>query len=87
MTKSNVLEVPPVHDLKIGLWEGAGDDAFVRLIVNFAHTLDLRVTTEEVENGRQVASLTAIRCALTRGSYFSEPLSSEPAGAFVVAST
>jgi EAL domain-containing protein (putative c-di-GMP-specific phosphodiesterase class I) len=38
------------------------DDAIVRLIVDFAHTPDLEVTVEGVENDRQVASLTAMRC-------------------------
>lgn len=38
------------------------NDAIVRLIVDFAHTLGLKVTAEGVENQRQVASLTAKEC-------------------------
>ena len=56
------------------------NDAIVRLIVDFAHTLGLKVTAEGVENDRQVASLTAMRCDLAQGFYFSKPLPSEAAG-------
>jgi EAL domain-containing protein (putative c-di-GMP-specific phosphodiesterase class I) len=76
----------PVDDLKIdksfidGLGKDAVNDAIVRLIVDFAHTLGLEVTAEGVENDRQVVSLTAITCDLTQGFYFSKPLPSEAAG-------
>jgi Amt family ammonium transporter len=78
-----------VDDLKIdksfvgGLGEDAVNDAVVRLIVDFAHTLGLKVTAEGVENEQQVASLTAMRCDLAQGFYFSKPLPSEAAGKFV----
>jgi EAL domain-containing protein (putative c-di-GMP-specific phosphodiesterase class I) len=36
-----------------------------------------------VENGQQVASLTAMRCETVQGFYFSKPLPSEAAGKFV----
>jgi EAL domain-containing protein (putative c-di-GMP-specific phosphodiesterase class I) len=79
----------PVDDLKIdksfidGLGEDAVNDAIVRLIVDFAHTLGLKVTAEGVENERQVASLTAMSCDLAQGLYFSKPLPSAAAGALV----
>ena len=63
-----------------GLGEDTVNDSTVRLIVNFAHTLGLKVTAEGVENERQVTSLTAMRCDLAQGSYFSKPLPSEAAG-------
>jgi EAL domain-containing protein (putative c-di-GMP-specific phosphodiesterase class I) len=75
----------PVDDLKIdksfidGLGENTVNDAIVRLIVDFAHTLGLKVTAEGVENDRQVASLTAMKCDLAQGFYFSKPLPSEAA--------
>jgi EAL domain-containing protein (putative c-di-GMP-specific phosphodiesterase class I) len=56
------------------------NDAIVRLIVDFAHTLGLEVTAERVENERQVASLTVMRCDLAQGFYFSKPLGGEAAG-------
>jgi EAL domain-containing protein (putative c-di-GMP-specific phosphodiesterase class I) len=75
----------PVDDLKIdksfidGLGEEAVSDAIVRLIVDSAHTLGLKVTAEGVENDRQVASLTAMNYDLAQGFYFSKPLPSEAA--------
>jgi EAL domain-containing protein (putative c-di-GMP-specific phosphodiesterase class I) len=48
------------------------EDAIVRLIVDFAHTPGLEVTAEGVENDRQVASLTAMRCDLDSGFLFLE---------------
>ena len=59
------------------------NDAIVRLIVDFAHALGLKVTAEGVENERQVASLTAMRCDLAQGFYFSKPLDREAAGKLV----
>src|SRR5215203_4135039 len=62
----------PVDDLKIdktfiaGLGEDAVNDAIVRLIVDFAHTLGLNVTAEGVENDRQVASLIVKRCDMAQ---------------------
>jgi len=79
----------PVDDLKIdksfieGLGEGTVNDAIVRLIVDFAHTLGLKVTAEGVENDRQVANLRAMRCDQAQGFYFSKPLPGEAAGALV----
>ena len=69
-----------MDDLKIemsfidGLGEDTVNDSIVRLIVDFAHTLGLKVTADGVENERQVASLTAMRCDLAQGFYFSRPL-------------
>jgi len=50
-----------------GLGEDPVNDAIVRWIVDFAHTLGLKVTAEGVENERQVASLTAMRCDQAQG--------------------
>ena len=78
-----------MHDLKIdksfidGLGEDAVNETIVRLIVDFAHTLGLKVTAEGVENDRQMASLTAMRCDQAQGFYFSKPLPSEAAGVLV----
>jgi EAL domain-containing protein (putative c-di-GMP-specific phosphodiesterase class I) len=58
------------------------NDAIVRLIVDFVHTLGLEVSAEGVENGQQVDSLTAMSCDLAQGFYFSKPLPSEAAGKF-----
>jgi EAL domain-containing protein (putative c-di-GMP-specific phosphodiesterase class I) len=85
----NYVKDFPVDDLKIdkslidGLGEDAVNDAIVRLIVDFAHTLGLKVIAEGVENYWQVASLMAMGCDLAQGFYFSEPLPGEVAGALV----
>jgi EAL domain-containing protein (putative c-di-GMP-specific phosphodiesterase class I) len=59
------------------------NDAIVRLIVDFEHTLGLEVTAEGVENERHVASLMAMRCDMVQGFYFSRPLGTEAARALV----
>jgi diguanylate cyclase (GGDEF)-like protein len=85
----NYVKNLPVDDLKIdksfidGLGEDPVNDAIVRLIVDFAHTLGLKVTAEGVENERQVASLTAMKCDQAQGFYFSKPLPAEAAGELV----
>ena len=85
----NYVKNLPVDSLKIdksfidGLGEHAVNDAIVRLIVDFAHTLGLEVTAERVENDRQVASLMAMRCDLAQGFYFSRPLGGEATGKFI----
>jgi EAL domain-containing protein (putative c-di-GMP-specific phosphodiesterase class I) len=85
----NYVKDLPVDSLKIdksfinGLGEDPVNDAIVRLIVDFAHTLGLKVTAEGVENPRQVASLTAMRCDQAQGFYFSKPLPSEAVRALV----
>ena len=66
-----------------GLGEDVVNDALVRLIVDFAHTLGLTVTVEGVENERQVASLMAKRCEMVQGFSFSRPLGGEAAGKFI----
>src|SRR5215210_6851819 len=87
----NYVKDLPVDDLKIdksfidGLGEDPVNDAIVRLIVDFAHTLGLKVTAEGVENGRQVSSLTAMSCDQAQGFYFSKPLPAKSAGELVAA--
>jgi EAL domain-containing protein (putative c-di-GMP-specific phosphodiesterase class I) len=85
----NYVKDLPVDDLKIdksfvdGLGEDPVNDAIVRLIVDFEHTLGLEVTAEGVENERHVASLMAMRCDMVQGFYFSRPLGTEAAGKLV----
>jgi EAL domain-containing protein (putative c-di-GMP-specific phosphodiesterase class I) len=85
----NYVKDLPVDRLKIdrsfidGLGEDAMNDTIVRLIVEFAHTLGLKVIAEGMENGRQVASPTAMRCDLAQGFYFVKPLPSKAAEALV----
>ena len=85
----NYVKDLPVDDLKIdksfveGLGKDAVNDAIVRLIVDFAHTLGLKVTAEGVETARQVASLAGMRCDQAQGYYFSKPVPGEVAGSLM----
>jgi EAL domain-containing protein (putative c-di-GMP-specific phosphodiesterase class I) len=82
----NYMKDLPVDDLKIdkslidGLGEDAVNDAIEHLSVDFAHTLGLKVTAEGVENDRQVASLTAMRCDLDPGFLFLETATQQGSG-------
>jgi len=60
------------------------DGAIVRLIVELAHTLSLKVTAEGVENERQARSLVNMGCDLGQGFYYSKPLRREAAEALLV---
>ena len=79
----------PVDSLKIdksfvrGLGEDEADTAIVGLVINLAHTLNLDVTAEGVENDRQLTRLLQMGCDLGQGYYFSKPLPSEEAGALM----
>jgi EAL domain-containing protein (putative c-di-GMP-specific phosphodiesterase class I) len=60
------------------------NDAIVRLIVDFAHTLGLKVIAEGVENDRQVASLIGHEVRSGPGFLFLETaLGTEAAGTLV----
>jgi EAL domain-containing protein (putative c-di-GMP-specific phosphodiesterase class I) len=63
-----------------GLGKDAVTDSILRLIVDFAHTLGLRITAEGVENERQAKSLVDMNCGMAQDFYFSKPLPSEAAG-------
>lgn len=62
------------------------DEAMVRFIVEMAHHLELEVTAEGIENPRQLEVLKEMRCDFGQGYYFSEPLCSADAEAFIKAS-
>ncbi|WP_051439031.1 EAL domain-containing protein [Ciceribacter selenitireducens] len=70
----------PVHRLKIdrsfvGDIETSQDSAAIaRAIIGLAHSLDLRVVAEGVENERQLAYLRAHGCDFAQGYLFGRPL-------------
>lgn len=63
--RSFIVDVPTAKD----------DGAIVRAIIALAHSLDLSVVAEGVENAAQVAFLRALNCDVIQGYYFSKPLS------------
>ena len=73
----------PVDILKIdraflgGLGEDARDTAIVRLVIDLAHTLGMRVVAEGVENWAQAALLKEMGCDMAQGFYFARPLPPE----------
>ena len=60
--------------------------AIVRTIVTLAHNLGMDVIAEGVETMEQFLQLQALGCEYGQGYYFSHPLDSEAASAFLIAS-
>jgi EAL domain-containing protein (putative c-di-GMP-specific phosphodiesterase class I) len=78
----------PVDGLKIEsrlstVWGGRGERRYRALDCRLRTHAGSQGHSEGVDNERQVASLTAMRCDLAQGFYFSRPLGSEAAGALV----
>jgi diguanylate cyclase (GGDEF)-like protein/PAS domain S-box-containing protein len=79
----------PVDTLKVdrsfvtGLGEDAEDTAIVRMTIDLAHTLGLRIIAEGVESEEQTIHLKEMGCDLGQGYYFAEPLPSEEASKFL----
>ena len=66
-----------------GLGEDVEDTAIVRMIIDLAHTLGMRVIAEGVETWTQAALLTELGCDLGQGYYFSRPLPPEGVAGFL----
>ena len=55
--------------------ERAKSEAIIRSIIGLAHSLELRVIAEGIENAEQLNALTALGCEYGQGYFFSRPLS------------
>jgi diguanylate cyclase (GGDEF)-like protein len=81
----------PIDALKIdgSFIEGLDDDTKARKItratVSLGRTLDLMVVAEGVQTAEQLVYLQKLKCELAQGNYFSEPLTSDAASAWVAA--
>jgi EAL domain-containing protein (putative c-di-GMP-specific phosphodiesterase class I) len=70
----------PVDTLKVdrsfvgGLGEDVEDTAIVRMVIDLAHTLGMRIIGEGVESEEQAEQLKELGCDLGQGFYFAEPL-------------
>jgi predicted signal transduction protein with EAL and GGDEF domain len=73
----------PADTLKIdrtfvrGLGLDSGDTAIVRMVVDLAHSLGMRVVAEGVESREQAALLGELGCDMAQGFYFARPLPPE----------
>ncbi|MEJ6123718.1 EAL domain-containing protein [Vibrio sp. 2-Bac 85] len=61
------------------------DCAIVRAIVAMAHSLELSVVAEGIENSEQLAFLEGIGCDVIQGFYFSKPLPADEFEQYVLA--
>jgi EAL domain-containing protein (putative c-di-GMP-specific phosphodiesterase class I) len=79
----------PLDTLKVdrsfvaGLGEDAEDTAIVRMIIELAYTLGMRIIAEGVESEEQAEELREMGCDLGQGFHFSEPLPTEALSEFL----
>jgi diguanylate cyclase (GGDEF)-like protein/PAS domain S-box-containing protein len=66
-----------------GVGEVEEDTAIVRMIIDLAHTLGMKVVAEGIEEWEQAALLAEMGCDMGQGFYFSRPLSPEGVPGFV----
>jgi EAL domain-containing protein (putative c-di-GMP-specific phosphodiesterase class I) len=60
-----------------GLGEDAEDTAIVRMVIDLAHTLGMKVVAEGVESEGQAALLEKMGCDMAQGFHFARPLPPE----------
>ncbi|HEY5611734.1 MAG TPA: EAL domain-containing protein [Thermoanaerobaculia bacterium] len=76
----NYLKRFPIDTLKLdqsfvsGILTDAGDGAIATAVITLAHSLQLKVVAEGVENAGQVAFLQDRKCDSIQGFFFSRPL-------------
>jgi EAL domain-containing protein (putative c-di-GMP-specific phosphodiesterase class I) len=79
----------PADTLKIdrsfvkGLGKGVADAAIVRMVIDLAHTLEMKVVAEGVEDRRQAALLKEMGCDLAQGFYFAKPMTADAVSDFL----
>ena len=66
-----------------GLREDVEDTAIVRMIIELAHTLRMKVIAEGVETEEQAELLREMGCDMAQGFYFARPLPAEAAPEFL----
>jgi diguanylate cyclase (GGDEF)-like protein len=64
-----------------GLGKNAQDTSIVQLVVDLAHSLDMKAIAEGVESAEQLILLEQMGCDLAQGYYFAKPLAAEAAAA------
>ena len=66
-----------------GLGQDVKDTAIVRMIIELAHTLEMKVIAEGVETEEQAELLREMGCDMAQGLYFAKPLPAEAAPEFL----
>ena len=66
-----------------GVGEVEEDTAIVRMVIDLAHTLGMKVVAEGIEEWGQAAMLAEMGCDMGQGFYFSRPLSPEAVPEFL----
>ena len=66
-----------------GLREDVEDTAIVRMIIELAHTLRMKVIAEGVETEEQAELLRQMGCDMAQGLYFAKPMPAEAAPEFL----
>jgi EAL domain-containing protein (putative c-di-GMP-specific phosphodiesterase class I) len=68
---------PFVEDIQ----HGRQENSFVRMIIDLARALELRVVAEGIESAEELEALRALGCELGQGFYLAAPLdlTSDPA--------
>ena len=59
------------------------DRAFVKAIVTMAHSLDMEVVAEGVENEEQFQFLKTLKCEIAQGYMFSPPVPADKLDSFL----
>ena len=76
----NYLRIIPLTTLKVdksfieNICSVSKEEAIIKSIIEMAHSMNLEVVAEGVENERQLSTLVNIKCDTIQGYYFSKPL-------------
>jgi EAL domain-containing protein (putative c-di-GMP-specific phosphodiesterase class I) len=77
----------PIDCLKIGkvfidgVERGEFDRPFIRMVLELADSLNLRVVAEGIETDGQLGSLCELRCGYGQGFHLGRPVALQPGGA------
>jgi EAL domain-containing protein (putative c-di-GMP-specific phosphodiesterase class I) len=83
------LKRVPADTLKIdrsfvkGLGKGVADTEIVRMVIDLAHTLEMKVVAEGLEDQGQAALLKEMGCDLAQGFYFAKPMTADAVSDFL----
>jgi diguanylate cyclase (GGDEF)-like protein/PAS domain S-box-containing protein len=66
-----------------GIGEVEEDTAIVRMVIDLAHTLGMKVVAEGIEEWNQATLLAELGCDMGQGFYFSRPMSPEAVPGFL----